>query len=57
MAVLAGTTQLGRADPEFFAAVKGAPETLRSMFSRLPASYDELCLRFTRQGARVLALG
>jgi len=40
-----------------FAAVKGAPETLKPMYSSLPADYDETYKRFTRRGSRVLALG
>ncbi|KAN0062947.1 putative cation-transporting ATPase 1 [Thecaphora frezii] len=40
-----------------FAAVKGAPETLKSMYASLPAHYDETYKGFTRRGSRVLALG
>lgn len=40
-----------------FAAVKGAPETLRAMYSHLPDGYDETYKTFTRKGSRVLALG
>lgn len=39
------------------AAVKGAPETLRGMYSHVPADYDETFKEFTRRGSRVLALG
>ncbi|EPQ28853.1 uncharacterized protein PFL1_03656 [Pseudozyma flocculosa PF-1] len=39
------------------AAVKGAPETLKSMYANLPAHYDETYKGFTRRGSRVLALG
>lgn len=39
------------------AAVKGAPETLRSMYKNLPSDYDETFKGFTRRGSRVLALG
>lgn len=39
------------------ASVKGAPETLKSMFSQLPEGYDETYKYFTRRGSRVLALG
>ena len=38
-------------------SVKGAPETLKGMFSELPANYDETYKYFTRRGSRVLALG
>jgi cation-transporting ATPase 13A1 len=40
-----------------FASVKGAPETLRSMYRNVPAGYDETYKGFTRRGSRVLALG
>ncbi|KAE8220877.1 hypothetical protein CF319_g5661 [Tilletia indica] len=40
-----------------FAAVKGAPETLKTMYATVPADYDETYKRFTRRGSRVLALG
>ncbi len=40
-----------------FIAVKGAPETIKSMLSTVPDFYDETYKRFTRQGSRVLALG
>lgn len=39
------------------ASVKGAPETLKPMFSNLPDNYDETFKSFTRKGSRVLALG
>ncbi|KAI8149877.1 hypothetical protein BJV82DRAFT_585075 [Fennellomyces sp. T-0311] len=40
-----------------FAAVKGAPETLRDMYTSVPANYDETYRYFTRKGSRVLSLG
>ena len=39
------------------AAVKGAPETIKGMLSRVLEGYDETFKWFTRRGARVLALG
>jgi manganese-transporting P-type ATPase len=39
------------------AAVKGAPETLKGMYSHIPEHYDETYKYFTRRGSRVLALG
>jgi cation-transporting ATPase 13A1 len=39
------------------AAVKGAPETLKTMYAEIPANYDETYKYFTRRGSRVLALG
>ncbi|KAF9098989.1 hypothetical protein BGX23_004524 [Mortierella sp. AD031] len=48
--------------PEFrttklFVAVKGAPETLKNMYTQLPQHYEETYKQFTRRGSRVLALG
>lgn len=39
------------------AAVKGAPETIKTMLAEVPATYDETYKWFTRRGSRVLALG
>jgi cation-transporting ATPase 13A1 len=39
------------------AAVKGAPETLKTMLSVIPEHYDDTYKWFTRNGSRVLALG
>lgn len=38
-------------------AVKGAPETLKTMITNLPPNYEETYKSFTRTGSRVLALG
>ena len=38
-------------------SVKGAPETLQGMFSKLPSSYEEQYKYWARRGKRVLALG
>lgn len=40
-----------------FVAVKGAPETIRSMLVDVPAHYEECYKLFTLAGSRVLALG
>ncbi|ORX58242.1 cation-transporting ATPase [Hesseltinella vesiculosa] len=40
-----------------FVAVKGAPETLRNMYTHVPDDYAETFRYFTRKGSRVLALG
>ena len=37
--------------------VKGAPETIRTMLVKTPPKYEETFKYFTRNGARVLALG
>ena len=39
-----------------FIGVKGAPETIRSMLTEVPAHYEETFKYFTRNGGRVLAL-
>jgi cation-transporting ATPase 13A1 len=38
-------------------AVKGAPETLKTMLAHVPLDYDETYKWYTRRGSRVLALG
>lgn len=40
----------------FFAAVKGAPETIRERLNSVPSDYDDIYKSFTRSGSRVLAL-
>ncbi|RUS35554.1 hypothetical protein BC938DRAFT_478473 [Jimgerdemannia flammicorona] len=40
-----------------FVSVKGAPETLRKMYTHVPDNYEETYKFFTRRGSRVLALG
>lgn len=39
------------------AAVKGAPETIKTMLREVPDHYDSTYKHFTRKGSRVLALG
>jgi len=39
-----------------FVGVKGAPETIRTMLTRIPPNYEETFKYFTRNGGRVLAL-
>ncbi|KXS17953.1 hypothetical protein M427DRAFT_235935 [Gonapodya prolifera JEL478] len=41
----------------YFIGVKGAPETLRSMYAQLPPGYDACYKYWARRGSRVLALG
>jgi cation-transporting ATPase 13A1 len=38
-------------------AVKGAPETLKSMFTEVPEDYEKTYKWFAQRGSRVLALG
>jgi cation-transporting ATPase 13A1 len=42
---------------KLIAAVKGAPETIKTMLKNVPPYYDETYKEFTRKGSRVLALG
>jgi cation-transporting ATPase 13A1 len=44
-------------DNRSLAAVKGAPETIKTMLAQVPVEYDETYKWFTRRGSRVLALG
>ncbi|KAK6023180.1 putative P-type ATPase, partial [Ostertagia ostertagi] len=57
MTVVAGYQIPGFQEPKMIVAVKGAPETLRSMYENVPKDYDEVFTNLTRQGARVLAMG
>uniref|UniRef100_G3T1R2 ATPase 13A1 n=1 Tax=Loxodonta africana TaxID=9785 RepID=G3T1R2_LOXAF len=57
MSVLASYEKLGSTDLCYIAAVKGAPETLHSMFSQCPPDYHNIHTEISREGARVLALG
>ncbi|KAJ1798874.1 putative cation-transporting ATPase 1 [Coemansia sp. RSA 2399] len=45
-----------KAKYNYFAAVKGAPETIRGMLRSVPSWYDETYKTFSRRGGRVLAL-
>ncbi|XP_015591738.1 manganese-transporting ATPase 13A1 [Cephus cinctus] len=57
MSVIAGYTLPGSSDVQYVVTVKGAPETLKSMFASVPDNYDSTYLSLSRRGARVLALG
>ncbi|XP_014637178.1 PREDICTED: manganese-transporting ATPase 13A1 isoform X3 [Ceratotherium simum simum] len=57
MSVLASYEKLGSTDLCYIAAVKGAPETLHSMFTQCPPNYHHIHTEISREGARVLALG
>ncbi|MBA0843668.1 hypothetical protein Goarm_000836, partial [Gossypium armourianum] len=45
-----------RVQEDFFAFVKGAPETIQDRLIDLPPTYVETYKKYTRQGSRVLAL-
>jgi len=57
MSVVSGYTVPGTSDTRYIVTVKGAPETLKSMFVTVPSHYDSTYLSLSRRGARVLALG
>nr|NVI71722.1 putative cation-transporting ATPase 13A1 [Cucujiformia] len=57
MCVIAGYNPIGSTETVYISTVKGAPETLKPMFSEIPEKYDEVYLELSRRGARVLALG
>ncbi|XP_064649673.1 endoplasmic reticulum transmembrane helix translocase-like [Lineus longissimus] len=57
MSVIAGYAAPGALETDYIATVKGAPETLKPMFSDIPDTYDTVHLEMARRGARVLALG
>lgn len=50
------SSSIATQDRKLFAAVKGAPETIRERLVSIPADYDEIYKSFTRSGSRVLAL-
>lgn len=47
----------GSSAGEYLVLAKGAPESLRESFSRVPDDYDEVYLDYARRGLRVIALG
>uniref|UniRef100_A0A915J9M0 Uncharacterized protein n=1 Tax=Romanomermis culicivorax TaxID=13658 RepID=A0A915J9M0_ROMCU len=57
MSVIAGYIPVGTSDVVYLATVKGAPETLKTMFAEVPQNYDAIYQQMTREGARVIALG
>lgn len=50
------SSSIAMTDGQYFAAVKGAPETIRERLTKIPSNYDDVYKSFTRSGSRVLAL-
>lgn len=57
MTVVSSYMFQGVIEPKHLAVVKGAPETLRSMFKNPPADYDKTYQKLAQEGSRVLAMG
>ena len=57
MSVIASIHSADSTTTNYIAAVKGAPETLRKMFTEIPDFYDELHKTLSCNGGRVMALG
>ena len=59
MSVIAGYQDLANSSTEtvYISCVKGAPETLKSMFTSVPDDYDSTFMNISKRGSRVLALG
>ncbi|XP_027197116.2 endoplasmic reticulum transmembrane helix translocase [Dermatophagoides pteronyssinus] len=57
MSVIAGYNDVTSGESSYFVSIKGAPEILKPMFSKIPSQYDNVYLEMSRKGARVLALG
>ncbi|GAA5979114.1 hypothetical protein JCM10908_002809 [Rhodotorula pacifica] len=49
--------QTGPSNVHTLVAVKGAPETLKDMYTSVPADYEKTYKWFAQRGSRVLALG
>ncbi|AMD21664.1 HFL192Wp [Eremothecium sinecaudum] len=50
------SSSIAMRNKQLFAAVKGAPETIRERLVTVPSNYDAIYKSFTRSGSRVLAL-
>lgn len=59
MSVIAGYQDFANSSSEtiYISCVKGAPETLKSMFTSVPDNYDSVFMDISKRGSRVLALG
>lgn len=53
MSVITGySSTAGSSETTYMASVKGAPETLKDMFTKVPDSYEETYLTHARRYAR-----
>lgn len=57
MSVVVGYNSPNTTETNYIVTVKGAPETLKNMYSSIPDNYESTYLSLSRRGARVLALG
>ncbi|XP_071948299.1 endoplasmic reticulum transmembrane helix translocase-like [Antedon mediterranea] len=57
MSVIASKQEPGSVECSYMVTVKGAAETLKSMFTQIPENYDEVHSEMSREGARVLSMG
>ncbi|CAD6215942.1 GSCOCG00004244001-RA-CDS [Cotesia congregata] len=57
MSVVVGYNMPNTTETNYIVTVKGAPETLKNMYSSIPDNYESTYLSLSRRGARVLALG
>ena len=57
MATISSVSDPNGSGRKWVVAVKGAPETLKDMYVKVPEGYDDTYRWFTRRGSRVLALG
>lgn len=57
MSTVSSVTVQSASKKRTFVAVKGAPETLRSMYTSVPDSYETTYRWYAQRGSRVLALG
>jgi manganese-transporting P-type ATPase len=55
MSTISSLTDSGKV--QLMVSVKGAPETLKSMYTNVPKDYDKIYKHWARRGSRVLSLG
>ena len=57
MSTVSSVIQSGSQKKRTFVAVKGAPETLKQMYTQVPQDYETTYKWFAQRGSRVLSLG